>query len=174
MTYQPRVLVLMGVSGSGKTSVAEKLREALGWPFQEGDSLHTPENVAKMRSGTPLTDEDRWPWLDRCAAWIRERLQEGGGGLLTCSALRRAYRERLGEGVPGLVFVYLEVSEEVLRERLSQRQGHYMPSSLLPSQLRTLELPTPDEPALIVPVERTIEETVSDVLQALQRLDGAT
>lgn len=172
MDIKPRVLVVMGVSGSGKTSVAEGLRDILGWPFQEGDQLHTPENVAKMAAGTPLTDEDRGPWLDRCAAWLRERLAAGSGGLLTCSALRRVYRERLGEGTPGLVFVYLDVSEQVLRERLDHRRGHYMPPSLLPSQLQTLEVPGPGEPALSVPVERTVPETVADVIAALRRLDA--
>jgi gluconokinase len=168
---KPRVLVLMGVSGSGKTSVAEKLRDALGWVFQEGDQLHSKENVAKMSAGIPLTDEDRGPWLDTCAQWIRERIEAGQGGLLTCSALKRAYRERLGERNPGVCFLYLKVAEPVLRERLANRRGHYMPASLLSSQLATLEEPGADEPALIVPVERTVDETVADVLEALKRLD---
>ena len=175
---KPRVLVVMGVSGSGKTSIAERLRDVLGWRFQEGDQLHSKENVAKMSAGIPLTDEDRGPWLDTCAQWIRERADAGNGGLLTCSSLRRAYRERLlapsgGERHPRACFLYLKVSETVLRDRLARRQGHYMPASLLKSQLDTLEEPTADEPALIVPVERTADETVSDVLEALGRLDRA-
>ncbi len=170
--FKPRVLVVMGVSGSGKSSIALRLRDETGWPFQEGDELHPKENVAKMAAGTPLTDEDRWPWLDRCADWIRERLEAGSGGLLTCSALRKVYRDRLGEGVPGLQFLYLKVSAEVLRERLQRRRGHYMPPSLLPSQLATLEEPTSDEPALVVPVERTVDETAADVLAVLRRLDS--
>ena len=169
---KPRVLVVMGVSGSGKTSVAESLRDKLGWVFQEGDKLHSKENVAKMSAGIPLTDEDRWPWLDTCAAWIHERCVAGEGGLLTCSALRHSYRQRLGEGAPGVWFLYLQVSEEVLRDRLAKRRGHYMPSSLLASQLQTLEEPTDDEPALTVPVERTVDETVADVIAALERLDA--
>ncbi len=170
---KPRVLVVMGVSGSGKTSIAESLRDAFGWVFQEGDRLHSKENVAKMSAGTPLTDEDRQPWLDTCAAWIQARIDAHEGGVLTCSALKRAYRERLGEGVPGLCFVYLKASEDLLRERLGQRRGHYMPPSLLASQLRTLEEPTADEPALIVAVEQTIAETVADVIAALKRLDAS-
>lgn len=167
------MLVAMGVSGSGKTSIAESLHERLGWPFQEGDALHSKENVAKMSAGIPLTDEDRWPWLDRCAGWLRARLAEGHGGVLTCSALKRAYRERLGEGTPGLWFLYLKVPEEVLRARIERRRGHYMPSSLLGSQLATLEPPGPPEPALTVPVEWTVDETVTDIIQRLLELDRA-
>ena len=169
---KPRVLVVMGVSGSGKTSVAEGLRDRLGWSFQEGDALHCAANVAKMAAGTPLTDEDRWPWLDRCAEWIHARIEAGSGGLLTCSALRRVYRARLGEGSPGLLFLYLKVSEPVLRQRLHARRGHYMPPTLLPSQLATLEEPSPEEPALTVPVERTVEATIEDVIAALRHLDA--
>ena len=168
---KPRVLVVMGVSGSGKTSVAEALRDALGWPFQEGDRLHPEQNVAKMSAGIPLTDEDRWPWLDRCAQWIRERAEAGEGGVLTCSSLRRVYRERLGERNPGICFVYLKASEQTLHDRLALRRGHYMPPSLLQSQLDTLEEPTPDEHVLTVPVERPVEQTVADVLDALKRID---
>ncbi len=170
---KPRVLVVMGVSGSGKTSIAEGLRDTFGWVFQEGDKLHSSENVAKMSAGTPLTDEDRWPWLDTCAAWIKARIDAHEGGVLTCSALKRVYRERLGEGIPGLCFVYLKASEDLLRERLGQRRGHYMPPSLLTSQLRTLEEPTADEPAVTVPVEQTVAATVADVIAALRRLDAS-
>ena len=168
---RPRVLVVMGVSGSGKSSIALRLRDELGWPFQEGDELHPKENVAKMAAGIPLTDEDRGPWLDICARWIRERLEAGTGGLLTCSALRRIYRERLGAGLPDLYFLYLKVPEDVLRARLERRRGHYMPPSLLPSQLRTLEEPAADEPALVVPVEQTVDQTAADVITVLRRLD---
>ena len=170
---KPRVLVVMGVSGSGKTSIAESLRDTFGWVFQEGDQLHSRENIAKMTAGIPLTDEDRWPWLDTCAEWIRARIDAGEGGLLTCSALKRVYRERLGEGSPRLSFLYLKASEDVLRARLGQRRGHYMPPSLLASQLNTLEEPTADEPALVVPVENTVAKTVADVVAALKRLDAS-
>lgn len=172
-TLKPRVLVVMGVSGSGKTSVAEILRDRLGWVFQEGDALHSRENVAKMSAGIPLTDEDREPWLDTCAKWIAARNDAGEGGLLTCSALKRSYRERLGEGNPGVWFLYLKVSEDVLRDRLAKRRGHYMPSSLLTSQLAILEEPAAGEPALVVPVERTVDETVADVITALEKLDAS-
>ena len=170
---KPRVLVVMGVSGSGKTSIAESLRDTFGWTFQEGDKLHSQENIAKMTAGIPLTDEDRGPWLDTCAKWIQARIDAGEGGLLTCSALKRIYRQRLGEGNPHLCFLYLKVSEDVLRARLGQRRGHYMPPSLLASQLTTLEEPSADEPALVVPVENTVAETVADVIVSLRRLDAS-
>lgn len=169
---KPRVLVVMGVSGSGKTSIAEGLRDKLDWSFQEGDQLHSKENVAKMAAGTPLTDEDRGPWLDTCANWIRERCKAGEGGLLTCSALKRVYRERLARDNPHVWFLYLKVPESVLRARLAARKGHYMPSSLLPSQLAILEEPASDEPALIVPVEQTVDQTVADAIAALHKLDA--
>jgi gluconokinase len=148
----PVVLVLMGVSGCGKTSVAARLADRLGWPFVEGDALHPPANVAKMAAGQPLTDADRAPWLatiaDRVDAW----LGAGESGLVTCSALKRAYRDVIARRGTGVVFVHLRGSRETIATRLAARQGHFMPSSLLDSQFATLEPPTPDEPAIAVDV----------------------
>jgi gluconokinase/shikimate kinase len=140
----------MGVSGCGKSTVGGVLAGRLGWDLGEGDELHPPENVAKMAAGHPLTDEDRWPWLDRVAAWIRERTDAGRPGIITCSALKRSYRDVLrGDSV---VFVYLRGTLEQIADRLAKRHGHYMPSSLLESQFATLEEPTADEHALVVDI----------------------
>lgn len=145
-----QVLVLMGVSGSGKTTIAHELVARLGWPFQEGDDLHPPANVAKMHAGRPLTDEDRWPWLDAVAGWIDARLAAHEPGIITCSALKRAYRDRLGGLRPGVRLVFLHADRALLAERLSHRTGHFMPASLLDSQIATLEPPGPDEHPLTV------------------------
>lgn len=140
----PRFIVVMGVSGSGKTTVGRALASALGWPFHEGDAYHPAANVEKMARGEALTDEDRAPWLAALRALIASVLRAGTHGVLACSALRHSYRKAL---VPASVrrgevrFVFLDVPAEVLRERLAHRSGHYMPASLLPSQLATLEPP---------------------------------
>ncbi|MBE7190445.1 MAG: gluconokinase [Jatrophihabitans endophyticus] len=158
----------MGVSGSGKTTVAEGLRDAFGWPFQEGDALHPDANIDKMRHGIPLDDEDRAPWLDRCAAWIRERHEAGTGGILTCSALKKRYRQTLLQGLDNVRFLYLIVSQRALQARLEARRGHYMPKSLLPDQLRTLEEPGDDEPVIRVTAHKTPDATLRDVLDHLR------
>lgn len=163
----PRILVVMGVSGSGKSSVAEGLHEGLGWVFQEGDALHPEANIAKMKAGIPLDDADRAPWLATCADWIRARHDAGEGALLTCSALKHSYRETLSQGLPDVWFLYLKVSEEALRHRVEHREHHFMPSSLLPTQLRTLEEPGPDEQAIVVPAQETPEATIAAVLERL-------
>jgi gluconokinase len=162
-----RVLVVMGVSGSGKTTVAELLAERLAWPFLEGDSLHPAANIAKMESGQPLTDEDRWPWLRRIATWIEERLDAGESGIVTCSALKRSYRDVLDRRGSGVLFVYLAGERATLEERMKARTGHFMPLSMLDSQLQTLEEPQPDEPSVHVPIEQSTEEIVDEVLAAL-------
>ncbi|MCU1673147.1 MAG: Leucyl aminopeptidase [Frankiales bacterium] len=146
-----RTLVVMGVSGSGKTTVGRGLAHGLGWVFTEGDEHHPPDNVSKMAAGTPLTDEDRWPWLAELADWIGRREAGGEDAVLTCSALKRSYRDLLRDGHPSVRFVHLTVSPETLRERLAQRQGHYMPASLLDSQLAALEPLAPGEPGLVLP-----------------------
>ena len=159
---------MMGVSGSGKTSVGEALAARLGWPFEEGDTLHPAANIAKMKAGVPLDDADRRPWLDAVAGWIAERLAGGGSGVISCSALKRAYRDRLAQaGGAALRFVLLDVSPQVLRDRLVQRQGHFMPPSLLDSQLATLERPQPDERALVLPGDQTVEQNVAAVAEWL-------
>ncbi len=163
----PRILVVMGVSGSGKSTVAALLCRRLGWPFQEGDDLHSERNVEKMRAGIPLDDTDRGPWLDACAAWIRARHEAGEPGILTCSALKRSYRTTLSQGLPDVWFLYLKVPERLLQERLANRPHHYMPGSLLPTQLRTLEEPGADEQAIEVEDRDTPEATVAAVLERL-------
>ncbi len=165
---RPRILVVMGVSGSGKSSLALGLRDALGWTFQEGDELHPPANVEKMRQGIPLDDDDRAPWLATCAAWIRARHDAHEPGILTCSALKRAYREVLWQGLDDVWFLYLKVPEAVLKERLARRTHHYMPSSLLPTQLRTLEEPGEGEQVIEVVAHETVAGTIEDVLGQLK------
>jgi gluconokinase len=160
------ILVVMGVAGTGKSTVAGLLAERLNWEFQEGDALHPPANVAKMSSGIPLTDEDRWPWLDAIAAWIEEKTQRGEPGILTCSALKRSYRDRLRR--PNVIFVFLNGSREVIAARMASRADHFMPPALLKSQLATLEPPTADENVLEINLAAAPEEEVAEVLRALE------
>ncbi len=167
MDRAPSILVIMGVSGCGKSTMAEGLHKKLGWVFQEGDALHSAANVAKMSAGIPLDDADRAPWLASCARWIADLHERGEPGILTCSALKRSYRETLSQGFPEVWFVYLEVPEEVIADRLAHRSNHYMPSSLLPTQLRTLEVPGSDEQVIRVAANGDIEQTVQAVIEAL-------
>ncbi len=146
----PTAVVVMGVSGSGKTTIAESLAERLGWEFTEGDSHHPPANVEKMRAGIPLDDDDRAPWLDQLAGWIAEREEAGKSVVLTCSALKRRYRDRLREGNDSVWFVHVDVPEDELARRMAARTGHYMPASLLDSQLAALEPLGVDEPGVTV------------------------
>lgn len=164
------ILVVMGVTSSGKTTVAQGLAERRGWPFQEGDSLHPRANVEKMASGTPLTDEDRWPWLDRVAAWIDALRKDGQSGVITCSMLKRAYRDKVIDGKQDVRLMYLKGDKSVIAARMANRKGHYMPTSLLDSQIATLEPPTPDERPLVVDIEGTIDDMVA---QAERLLDEA-
>ncbi|MFB9377471.1 gluconokinase [Kineococcus gynurae] len=157
----------MGVSGSGKTTVAEGIAAERGWPFAEGDDFHPEANVEKMRSGHPLTDEDRWPWLRTIAGWISERQEAGESVVVTCSALRRVYRDLLREQNPSVVFCELKVPDAVLADRLAHRQGHYMPASLLRSQLDTLEDLGEDEPGFTVLVDGGPDEVLRKVLAHL-------
>jgi len=163
----PVVLVLMGVSGSGKTTVARIIAERLGWPFEEGDALHPPANVAKMAAGHALTDADRAPWLAKVADWVDARLDAGESGVITCSALKRSYRaliDRRGERVE---FVYLHGGRELIASRLAARHGHFMPASLLDSQFETLEEPAADEPVIRVEIGATPEAIADEVMAAL-------
>ncbi len=140
----------MGVAGSGKSSVMAALAARLGWPSLEGDALHPPANVAKMAAGVPLTDADRAPWLAAVAAWIGEREAARESCVVTCSALRRSYRDVLRRGNPSVWFVHLDAPRVVLADRISAREGHFMPPSMLVSQLATLEPLGPDEPGFVV------------------------
>jgi gluconokinase len=146
----PLIIVLMGVSGCGKSTVGAELSRTLGWPFRDADSFHPPANIEKMRRSVPLTDEDRWPWLDAIAAWIGERLAAGSPAIVSCSALRRAYRTRIGARRQGVRLVYLLGSQEMIGARLAARTDHFMPAALLASQFAALEGPGPEERALVV------------------------
>ncbi len=163
-----QVLIAMGVSGSGKSTIALALNERLHWPFQEGDELHPPSNVQKMHAGIPLDDVDREPWLRVIAAWIRARRTAGQPGIVTCSALKRSYREMLVTGDGGVRLLYLKASRAVLEARVHERTGHFMPPDLLDSQLATLEEPGPEERPYTVVVHGTIEETVRAALALLR------
>ena len=138
-------VVVMGVSGCGKSTVAQQLAQALGLDFVDGDDLHSEHNVAKMRDGTPLTDADRWPWLDRVGKRLADARCSPAGVAMACSALRRSYRDRIRAAAPGVRFVLLDGSAALIEARLAQRTGHYMPADLLASQFAALERPTADE-----------------------------
>jgi gluconokinase len=162
-----RVVVVMGVAGSGKTSIGSALAEALGWAFAEGDSFHSPANVAKMAAGTPLTDDDRWPWLDAIAIWIREQVGAGRSAVVACSALKRRYRDRLRGAWPGLRVVYLRGDRAVLEGRLGARASHFFPRRLLDSQLADLEPPQPDESPIVVDITDSPATLVAAAAAAL-------
>ena len=162
---KPRVLVVMGVSGSGKSTIGRSVAEHLGWAYEEGDSLHPAANIAKMAGGHPLTDADRAPWLGLVAAWIEHRLDAGASGVITCSALKRRYRDRLR--APGVTFVYLAGTRAQLLPRMQQRSGHFMPAALLDSQLADLEPPGPDEAVLTVDVDQPIDDQVAEIVTAI-------
>jgi gluconokinase len=158
------IVILMGVSGVGKTTVGELLARETGWPLYDADDFHSAPNIEKMRIGIALTDEDRWPWLDRLNATLREIDQRGGSALLACSALKQRYRDVLKAGRPGVRFVYLCGSEDLIRDRLKRRRGHYMPASLLASQFAALEEPGG---AITVDIGRPPDEIVTSILAGL-------
>lgn len=157
----------MGVSGSGKTTVGSMLAQRLGWPFQEGDDLHPQANIDKMRAGNPLTDADRGPWLELIADWVDQRLDAGQNGVITCSALKRAYRDVINRREHGVVFIYLDGSRETVALRLASRHGHFMPPHLLKSQFEDLDRPAPDEPAISVGVDAPPQQIVDAVIENL-------
>ncbi|NIJ46951.1 gluconokinase, GntK/IdnK-type [Rhizomicrobium electricum] len=164
----PLAIIIMGVSGSGKSTLAREISAAMGLDFLEGDAFHMPESIAKMAAGSPLTDDDRWPWLDRLGHAVNANVETHGVALATCSALKRIYRDRLRQTIAAPVnFVLLEGERDVLARRLSSRTGHYMPASLLSSQLETLELPGPDEHVLTLDAALPPAELRDDVLKWL-------
>ena len=161
-----RAIVVMGVAGSGKTSVGERLAAHYGCPFRDADEFHPAANIAKMSAGIALNDDDRWPWLDAIAAAIRDAAPNGI--VVACSALKRVYRERISEGAARPVtFVFLDGSLATLRQRIGGRRGHFMPPSLLDSQLATLERPSPDEDAVRVSIDAPLKRVVAAAIAAL-------
>ncbi len=151
------VVLLMGVAGSGKTTVGRLLAQRLGWEWQEGDTLHPPANIAKMSAGIPLTDADRWPWLAAIAAVIDGWRAQDRPGVVACSALRRAYRDILIGARKDVALVYLHGERELIERRMAARRAHFMPVALLDSQFATLEPPAPDEHALVLGIEASPE-----------------
>lgn len=164
----PHVVVVMGVAGTGKTTIGPLVAVALGVPYAEGDDFHPAANVAKMSAGVPLDDGDRWPWLDAIGQWAHGRA--GLGGVVSSSALKRAYRDRLRAAAPGLVFLHLTGDRELIERRMSERRGHFMPTALLDSQFATLQPLGADEAGVAVDVAGTPEDITDRAVAALRRL----
>ena len=159
----------MGVSGCGKTTIAELLSRELGWEYRDGDEFHPKSNVEKMHSGTPLMDDDRWPWLKSIAVWIDGKRQAGEHAIVTCSALKRAYRDILIGPRKDVGLIYLKGDEELIAQRLAKRKHHFMPKGLLTSQFQTLQEPGPDEHPITVSIVPTPEEIVTNIVKELGR-----
>lgn len=168
----PHVVVVMGVAGTGKTTVGPLLAGRLGVPYAEGDDFHPPANIAKMSAGVPLDDADRRPWLDAIGAWAHGRA--GLGGVVSCSALKRSYRDRLRAAAPDLVFVHLAGDRPLIEDRMSHRQGHFMPTALLDSQFATLQPLQADEAGVVVDVSGSPEEITERATSALTALPWPT
>jgi gluconokinase len=169
---KPVIAVVMGVSGSGKTTVSALLAAALGCQFQEGDDLHPPENVEKMHRGTPLTDADRMGWLHKIAEEIDGWRARGESGVLTCSALKRSYRDIIIGDRPDVTLVYLRGSHDLIRRRMATRHGHFMPVALLDSQFATLQEPTPDEHPITVDVGGRPADIAIEIVRQLEATAG--
>ncbi len=170
---QIRALILMGVSGSGKSTVAAKLAQRLRWAFQDGDAFHPSANVQKMRAGHPLSDDDRWPWLRAIAAEIDRQAALGEHVVYACSALKRAYRDILVHGRSDVRIVYLRGDQDLIASRLAARKGHFMPPGLLDSQIETLEEPGIDENPIVVQIDGTVDEVVDRIVHKLDRESAA-
>lgn len=164
----PPVVVIMGVAGTGKTTIGPLLAARFDVPYAEGDDFHPQANIDKMSAGTPLGDDDRWPWLDAIGAWAHERA--GHGGVVSCSALKRSYRDRLRAAAPGVVFVHLGGDRALVEDRMAHRQGHFMPTALLDSQFATLQPLEPDEAGVSVDVAGSPEEITGRAAAALDAL----
>jgi gluconokinase len=163
----PCALIVMGVSGAGKSTIGEKLAERLGWKFEDGDRFHPASNVAKMSTGQPLTDEDRWPWLRAIADEIARICEAAGHVVMASSALKRAYRNILVHGRPDVRIIYLDGPQELIASRLALRKNHFMPPGLLESQFRTLEPPDASENPVTVSIDGSVETVVNDILRQL-------
>jgi gluconokinase len=166
MAIQP-IIVIMGVAGSGKTTVGALLAGRLRWPYAEADNFHPQSNVDKMAAGHPLTDEDRRPWLEAIGRWIDERRAQNEPGVVSCSGLKRAYRDMLRKGRPEVRTVFLEGSKELIMRRMVARHGHFMKAAMLDSQFADLEEPEADEDVLVISVEATPEEIVDQIIERL-------
>ena len=164
----PCALVVMGVSGSGKSTIAEHLAARLGWRYVDGDLFHPPANVAKMSAGHPLTDEDRWPWLRAIAAEIDRLAAAGTRAVVACSALKRAYRDILVHGRDDVRIIFLDGTQDLIAKRLAARKGHFMPPGLLDSQLKTLEPPQPSEQPITVSIDASVDGIVNDIVRQLE------
>ncbi|HEY0852024.1 MAG TPA: gluconokinase [Bradyrhizobium sp.] len=164
----PCALIVMGVSGAGKSTIAEALAARLGWRCEDGDRFHPASNVAKMSAGQPLTDDDRWPWLKAIADEIDRLCGKDQRAVVACSALRRAYRRVLVHGRDDVRIVFLDGTKELIAGRLAVRKGHFMPLDLLDSQFRTLERPAPDEDAVTVSIDATVETIVDNIVRQLK------
>jgi gluconokinase len=164
------LVVVMGISGVGKSVVGHELADRFSVEYADGDDFHPEANIAKMTAGTPLTDEDRWPWLDAIGAWAHGRA--GLGGVVSSSALKRSYRDRLRSAAPGVVFVHLRGDRELIEDRMAHRQGHFMPTALLDSQFATLQPLQADETGVAVDVSGSPEEITDRAVTALSGLDG--
>lgn len=163
-------VVIMGVSGSGKTTVGEHAGQRLGLPYHDGDDLHPQENIDKMAAGHPLTDDDRWPWLELIGRWLSDH---PNGGIIGCSALKRSYRDLIRQFAPGVCFVHVHGSYELLHDRMYQREGHFMPASLLDSQLATLEPLGEDEYGQVFDVSGEPAEIAADITDWLSARNDA-
>jgi gluconokinase len=163
----PCALIAMGVSGSGKSTIADKLAQRLGWRYEDGDKFHPASNIAKMKAGHPLTDEDRWPWLQAIADEIDRTCQAGAHAVIACSALKRAYRDILVHGRDDVRIVYLEGTQALIASRLAARKDHFMPPGLLDSQFRTLEPPAASENPVTVSIDASVEIIVDDIVNQL-------
>lgn len=160
----PQPLVVMGVSGSGKSTVGAALAQRLRVPFADADDLHPPENIAKMSAGQALDDDDRYPWLDAVGRWLADHPD---GGVMGCSALKRKYRDQLRRHAPGLRFLLLEGTREVIEARQASRPGHFMPASLLDSQFATLEPLAPDEDGVVLDVGQGVDQIVQGYVDSI-------
>jgi gluconokinase len=171
----PCAIVVMGVAGSGKTTIGEKLAGRLRWAYEDGDKFHPTANVEKMSAGHPLTDEDRWPWLQAIADEIDRVCRQSGHVVIACSALKRAYRDVLVHGRDDVRIVYLDGTQQLIAGRLAARKGHFMPPTLLESQFKTLEPPGPEERPVTVSIDASVEAIVADILRRLgSDLDAGT
>lgn len=164
-------IVVMGVAGCGKSTVTEAIRDRLGFTLAEGDDFHPQANIDKMASGTPLADEDRWPWLETINQWMVEHEDKGENTVVSCSALKKSYREVLSKNVD-VLFIHLDGTQDLVQERLSARKGHFMPPTLLPSQFATLEPLSEDENGVAISIEGSIDDVVNRAIETVNAYEA--